>query len=144
MLVKQGVIDFIAGFNGGLACVAVGQPLDTVKIKMQTYSSMYRSSFSCFWNLLRCEGLRGLYAGTMPAIASNIVENSALFFFYGQCQNVIARVSHVEDIKHLSTVQKAYAGSLCSFFLAFVLCPPELLKCRLQTAKELHGSSLSV
>ena len=144
MPVKQGIIDFIAGSNGGLACVLVGQPLDTVKIKMQTFSSVYRSSFSCFWSLLRGEGLRGIYAGTTPAIASNLIENSALFFFYGQCQNLVAYMTHVDDIKHLSTMQKAYSGSLCSFFLPSVLCPPELLKCRLQTARELHGSTASM
>ena len=144
MSLKQGMIDFVAGSNGGLACVLVGQPLDTVKIKMQTYSSVYRSSFSCFWNLLQSEGMRGIYAGTTPAIASNLIEHSALFFFYGQSQNVVAYLTHVEDIKHLSTVQKASAGSLCSFFLASVLCPPELLKCRLQTARELHGSTSSM
>ncbi|XP_066930720.1 mitochondrial ornithine transporter 1-like isoform X1 [Clytia hemisphaerica] len=141
---KQGIIDFISGSNGGIACVMVGQPLDTVKIKMQTYSSVYKNSFSCFWNIMKSEGPRGLYAGTMPAIASNIIEHSALFFFYGQCQNFVASLVKVDNIDHLSTVQKGYAGSLCSFFLGFVLCPPELLKCRLQTARELHGSTTSI
>jgi len=112
---KQAIIDFIAGSNSGIACVMVGQPLDTVKIKMQTYSSVYKNSISCFWKIFRTEGLRGLYAGTTPAIAASVMEHSALFLFYGQC-----------------------------IFLAFVLNPPELLKCRLQTARELHGSSTSM
>ena len=122
----------------------VGQPLDTVKTKMQTYSSVYKNSFSCLWNVFRAEGLRGLYAGTTPAIAASVADNSALFLFYGQCQNLVARFAGVDNIEHLTSMQKATAGSFCSFFVSFVLCPPELLKCRLQTARELHGATTSM
>ena len=144
MATKQGVVDFISGSNGGIACVMVGQPLDTVKIKMQTYSSVYKNSFSCFCKILQSDGARGLYAGSLPAIVSDILGQSALFLFYGQCQNFVASLAKVDNIDHLTTVQKGCAGSLCSFFLGFVLCPPELLKCRLQTARELHGSTTSM
>ncbi|GIY31609.1 mitochondrial ornithine transporter 1 [Caerostris extrusa] len=75
-------IDLTAGSIGGAACVFVGQPLDTIK-----------------------EGFRGLYAGTVPALAANIAENSVLFCAYGVCQNVL-------------------------------LCPTELIKCRLQAMRE--------
>ena len=72
------------------------------------------------------------------------VLHSILFFFYGQCQNVVAYMNNIDDIDNLSITQKGIAGSLCSFFLGFGLCPPELVKCRLQTARELHGSSKSM
>ena len=141
---KQAIIDFIAGSNSGIACVMVGQPLDTIKTKMQTYSCMYKNSFSCFWKVFRAEGFRGLYAGSTPAVVASVMEHSALFLFYGQCQNLVARFAAVDNIEHLTSVQKATAGSLCSFFLVLVLCPPELLKCRLQTARELHGTTTSM
>lgn len=144
MTAKQASIDFIAGCNGGIACVLTGQPLDTVKIKMQTYSSIYKSSFSCFWDTAKNEGFRGLYAGSTPAIVSNVMEHSALFLFYGQCQIAVARFNNIDRIENLSTLQKGFAGSLCSFFLGIFLCPPELIKCRLQTARELHGSTTSI
>ena len=36
------------------------------------------------------DGIRGLYAGTVPALAANIAENSVLFAGYGVCQKGVA------------------------------------------------------
>ncbi|CAG2179872.1 unnamed protein product, partial [Oppiella nova] len=59
-----GAVDLMAGSAGGVATVLVGQPLDTIKDG---------------W-------FRGLYAGTAPALAANVAENSVLFCAYGFCQ----------------------------------------------------------
>lgn len=79
---------------GGIALVYVGQPLDTVKVKMQTFPSMYKGMVNCFLRTLRTDGIvRGLYAGTIPAIVANVAENSVLFAAYGGCQKAIAHLS---------------------------------------------------
>lgn len=58
----------------------VSQPLDTVKVKMQTFPSMYKGMSSCLLETFRKDGfIRGLYAGTLPAIIANVAENSILF-----------------------------------------------------------------
>ncbi len=72
----------IAGFRqllelsvlaGGTASVYVGQPLDTVKVKMQTFPTVYRNAFHCFKTTLAQEGVRrGLYAGTVPSLAAQV------------------------------------------------------------------------
>ena len=36
------------------------------------------------------EGIRGLYAGTIPALAASVAENSVLFAGYGVCQKAVA------------------------------------------------------
>jgi len=57
---------------------------------MQTYSSGYKNSISCFWKIFRTEGLRGLYAGWYnTCYRSQCDGNSALFLFYGQCRIVV-------------------------------------------------------
>ncbi|RXG57331.1 Mitochondrial ornithine transporter 1, partial [Armadillidium vulgare] len=78
---KASVIDLVAG-----GVVYVGQPLDTVKVKLQTFPSLYNGMTDCFMRTLRNDRLRGLYAGTCPALAANIAENSILFAAYGLCQ----------------------------------------------------------
>lgn len=79
---------------GGVALVYVGQPLDTVKVKMQTFPSLYKGMVNCFLHTLRADGIaRGLYAGTIPAIVANVAENSVLFAAYGGCQKAIAHLS---------------------------------------------------
>ena len=78
-------------FPGGITTVYVGQPLDTVKVKMQTFPEMYKGGFDCLVNTFKKDGIyRGLYAGTVPALAANISENAVLFLFYGVCQKLVS------------------------------------------------------
>lgn len=78
---------------GGAACVFSGQPLDTTKVKMQTFPNMYRGFIDCITTTYKQVGLRGLYQGTTPALVANIAENSVLFMSYGFCQQVIRFVA---------------------------------------------------
>ncbi len=76
--------------TGAITSVYVGQPLDTVKVKMQTFPTMYKNGIDCFMKTLRQDGVaRGLYAGTLPSLAANVSENAILFLFYGVCQKLV-------------------------------------------------------
>lgn len=66
-----------------------GQPLDTAKVKMQTFPTLYRGFVHCLVSTYKQVGMRGLYRGTTPALMANIAENSVLFMSYGFCQQVI-------------------------------------------------------
>lgn len=58
----------------------VSQPLDTVKVKMQAFPTVYKGMVDCLAETLRKDGIvRGLYAGILPSIAANVAENSVLF-----------------------------------------------------------------
>lgn len=139
--IKHGIIDFCGGTVGGISTVLVGQPLDTVKVKMQTFPKLYSGMFDCFMKTYTIEGLfRGLYAGTLPAIAANVAENSVLFACYGMCQKLVARALNVPTVDELNFISNATAGSLASFFSAFTLCPTELIKIKLQCAREVTSS----
>uniref|UniRef100_A0A0R3PE85 Mitochondrial ornithine transporter 1 n=1 Tax=Angiostrongylus costaricensis TaxID=334426 RepID=A0A0R3PE85_ANGCS len=116
-------------FSGGIANVYAGQPLDTVKVKVQTFPHLYKNWVFCLRDTYRLDGIRGLYAGTVPALAANISENAVLFAAYGYCQKA-------SDVKTMTPVENAASGSLAAVFAAIVLCPTELVKCRLQAARE--------
>lgn len=65
---------------GGVALVYVSQPLDTVKVKMQTFPQLYKGMSHCLVQTYKKDGfVRGLYAGTLPAVVANVAENSVLF-----------------------------------------------------------------
>ncbi|XP_060768158.1 solute carrier family 25 member 15b [Neoarius graeffei] len=136
----QAVIDLTAGAVGGMACVLSGQSLDTVKVKMQLFPSLYRGFLHCLVSTYRQVGIRGLYQGTTPALMANMSENAVLFMCYGFCQQMVRRVCGLDRNAALSDVQKACAGSVASFFSSFVLCPTELVKCRLQVMSEMASS----
>jgi len=135
--IKDGIIDFTAGSLGGIALVYVGQPLDTVKVKMQTFPALYTGMVSCFRETLVTDGIaRGLYAGTVPALVSNVAENSVLFLCYGLCQKFMQKVTNTPRVEDLSTLSNATAGFLGSFFSSIAICPTELVKCKLQAMYE--------
>ncbi|XP_046374151.1 mitochondrial ornithine transporter 1-like isoform X2 [Haliotis rufescens] len=131
-------IDFMGGVAGGTASVYVGQPLDTVKVKMQTFPTLYTNAMDCTVQTFKQDGIvRGLYAGTIPSLAAQISENSVLFLFYGICQKMVAKVVSVPSVDKLTPLHNALAGSGAAFFSSFTLCPTELIKCRLQAMREM-------
>ncbi|XP_006628256.1 solute carrier family 25 member 15a isoform X1 [Lepisosteus oculatus] len=138
--VVQAIIDLSAGAFGGTACVLSGQPFDTAKVKMQTFPTMYKGFVDCFVKTYKQVGFRGLYHGTTPALMANIAENSVLFMCYGFCQQVVRKVLGRDNAAVLSDLENAAAGSLASIFSSMVLCPTELVKCRLQAMYEMEAS----
>ncbi|GMS88482.1 hypothetical protein PENTCL1PPCAC_10657, partial [Pristionchus entomophagus] len=133
---KDGAIDLIAGTLGGVANVYAGQPLDTVKVKVQTFPHLYTNWYRCLTDTFKLDGIRGLYAGTVPALAANVAENAVLFTAYGYCQKAVAKVTGRADLQDMTVAEKAVSGSFAAVFAAMVLCPTELVKCKLQAARE--------
>merc|ERR1719474_577340 len=130
-------IDFIGGSLGATASVYVGQPLDTLKVKMQTFPKLYPNLGVCFKQTLAKEGVvRGLYAGTVPSLAANVAENSILFAAYGACQKLVANATGVDKVENLNVFANGFFGFLAAFWSSLALCPTELVKCRLQAMRE--------
>ncbi|XP_022173662.1 mitochondrial ornithine transporter 1-like [Myzus persicae] len=108
------LVDVLAGVTGGFASVFVGQPLDTVKVKMQLFPQMYDGMISCLSNTVRQQGFRGLYAGILPALASNGADDAVMFGTYGQCQKIVAKSVGVSNTTDLNYIENAAAGSIAS------------------------------
>ena len=107
----------VSGACGAVASVCVGQPLDTLKVKMQTFPSLNSSLSLCFRQTIQSEGFaRGLYAGVFPALAANVTENSILFASYGACQKLVASLSHTPHVNLLSPAANGMSGFLAGFW----------------------------
>lgn len=137
--VKDFIVDFLAGTAGGIGCVYCGQPLDTIKVKMQTFPTYYKGGWDCFQKILHSEGIRGLYKGAVPALACNVAENSVLFVALGFSKKFVGNLLGT-DPKKLSNLNMACSGSIASVFSAMVVCPTELIKCRMQALTEMRAS----
>ena len=133
------LVDFAAGAIGGTVCSYTGQPMDTIKVKMQTYPHLYSNAMRCAFQTIKREGFLRLYAGAVPAAAANVAQSSFLFLSYGQCSKAVAFVAG-NSKDDMTLLQKAVSGSLAAFFAAFALCPMELIKCRMQTLDEFRGT----
>jgi solute carrier family 25 ornithine transporter 2/15 len=64
-------INFLVFNEGATASVYVGQPLDTIKTKLQTFPNHYKNLFDCIQKIYTQNGLRGFYAGTLPSLLAN-------------------------------------------------------------------------
>ena len=69
-----------------------------------------------------------------------VSENSVLFTALGQTQKLVAKVRGKTRVSDLSLPERAAAGSCASLFSGLVLCPTELVKCRLQAMREAYTS----
>lgn len=45
-------------------------------------------------------------------------------------------MSGTPDVNKMTSLQNAVSGSMAAIFAALVLCPTELIKCRLQVQRE--------
>ena len=134
---REMAIDLSAGSVAGTACVYAGQPFDTIKVKMQVSPHLYRSTLQCLKDMTKKDGFKGFYAGATPALLAQVGENAVIFLCYGQCQKIVQFIAGKKSASDLNAFHHACSGSLAAFLGSFVLCPLELIKCRLQTAREL-------
>ena len=61
-------------------------PLDSLKVKMQTFPHLYDSGLQCARQVTRQDGLRGLYRGLTPGVTLSMTEASIRYMTYGVCQ----------------------------------------------------------
>jgi solute carrier family 25 carnitine/acylcarnitine transporter 20/29 len=75
------VNNFLAGFAYGATTVAVGQPFDTIKTRIQTDKS-YFSIMQTTKEIIEKEGFTGLYRGGLSLVLGGGLIRSAQFGVY--------------------------------------------------------------
>ncbi|KAF7803428.1 mitochondrial arginine transporter BAC1 [Senna tora] len=130
----SGYKDYVAGLIAGVATVATGHPFDTVKVKLQKHNAeahiiRYRSGLHCTARILKTEGVRGLYRGATSSFIGMAFESSLLFGIYSRTKVALqGGVPSSVPQPQVIIPSAAYSGAIISF----VLCPSELVKCRMQ------------
>ncbi|XP_057462146.1 mitochondrial arginine transporter BAC1 isoform X4 [Actinidia eriantha] len=134
MTERESYKDYVAGLLAGVATVIIGHPFDTVKVKLQKYNTdahgvKYRSGLHCTARILKTEGVKGLYRGATSSFVGMAVEGSLIFGIYSQTKQLLE--GELQSCKPRTSViipSAAFGGAIISF----VLCPSELVKCRMQ------------
>ena len=129
----ESIRDTLAGICGGICAVYTTQPLDTTKVKMQTFPKQYSSVIHTLSTVFRQEGIRGLYAGSVPAVLANVSESAVAFLAYGRISEVMQKLTDCNSHAEMNLLSQAGCGALSGSCASFVLTPTELVKCRLQT-----------
>ncbi|KAF4368364.1 hypothetical protein F8388_019081 [Cannabis sativa] len=126
--------EYVAGLLAGVSTVAIGHPFDTVKVKLQKHNTeahgiQYKNGWHCTTRILRTEGIRGLYRGATSSFVGVSFESSLVFGIYSQTKQFLQGSTQSSAPQpHIIIPSAAYGGAIISF----ILCPSELIKCRMQ------------
>ncbi|KAH7285188.1 hypothetical protein KP509_33G017100 [Ceratopteris richardii] len=134
--------DYAAGAAAGVATVIVGHPFDTVKVKLQTQhtevnTTKYKNAADCILRILKTEGPKGFYKGASSSFVGFALESSVLFGAYSQMRTALqGREAGKPELS--SIIPAAVVAGSC---ISMILCPTELVKCRLQVQSSADGVS---
>ncbi|CAA0817876.1 Mitochondrial arginine transporter BAC1 [Striga hermonthica] len=141
---SSGYKEYVAGMLAGVATVVVGHPFDTIKVKLQKHNAgangmKYKSGFHCTAAILKTDGVKGLYRGATPSFVGMACESSLAFGIYSQTKQFLqGEIKNGKPQLRAIVPSGAFAGALISF----ILCPSELVKCRMQVQGSfIHSSS---
>jgi len=122
---------FVCGGVAGAAGILATQPLDTLRIRMQTKSGGANAS-----SLLREAGMRGLYAGIGAPLATAGARSACIFLGYDAA---------LKSIGGQSPLDHALAGAIGALAAVPITNPTEIVKCHAQLvgATAPRGSGLA-
>ncbi|KAJ9591718.1 hypothetical protein L9F63_001746 [Diploptera punctata] len=131
--------DFIAGWTAGVCGLIIGHPLDTMKVRQQTFQ--HPKVLGIFLQTLKYEGIHGFYKGMgFPLLAAGAL-NSVFFGVYGTCLRVLEKHNKSADTSH--NANKGFniflAGVVGGIATISVGCPVDLVKIQLQSQTGSQG-----
>jgi solute carrier family 25 carnitine/acylcarnitine transporter 20/29 len=131
---------FIAGFAYGATSVLVGQPLDTLKTRMQTLNlNRQMTSIELAKDIFRTEGVAGLYRGGLPLFIGGGLIRSSQFGVYNNClaylQEKYGPTRKEDRLLTIFDPQIIFSGFLGGIGRGLVESPFEFFKTRRQIYK---------
>ena len=71
--------DLFSATIGSICCCYTGQPLDTVKVRMQTNPAVYNGIMQTVTRTIQAEGGTALWKGAVPTAMGMVAENGMAF-----------------------------------------------------------------
>ncbi|XP_011847029.1 PREDICTED: solute carrier family 25 member 47 [Mandrillus leucophaeus] len=125
-------MDFVAGAIGGVCGVAVGYPLDTVKVRIQT-EPKYTGIWHCIRDTYHRERVWGFYRGLSLPVCTVSLVSSVSFGTYRHCLAHICQLRYSSPDAKPSKADVALSGYASGLVRVFLTSPTEVAKVRLQT-----------
>ena len=122
-----------AGGIAGSMGIFIGQPLDMIKIRMQTEQRRYTTALACFVDMVRKEGFLSLYRGMAAPVLGQFVQNALIFAGESVALRYLEPDMKFQQNMSSKTVMNVFmAGSFGGLLQCLVLVPADLVKCKLQ------------
>ncbi|KAI8639388.1 hypothetical protein BD408DRAFT_371879 [Parasitella parasitica] len=120
--------DFISGNFGGMSQVIVGQPLDTIKVRLQLDQGRFKGAWDCTIQTVKKEGFLALYKGMASPLIGIGAVNALLFTANSSIKSRLQ--SHPDQLLSLDKI--AVAGAGAGVVNSILASPVELLKIKMQ------------
>lgn len=125
--------DFISGSSAGIVQVLLGQPLDLIKIRMQTQPEIYKSIVQAAKHIQVNEGLSAFYKGTLSPLLGISFCVAIQFGSNEFAKNFFKnRNFKTKNTSELSVKDLVMCGMFAGFCNAFAISPVELIRIKLQ------------
>ncbi|XP_007942794.1 solute carrier family 25 member 47 [Orycteropus afer afer] len=135
-------MDFVAGAIGGVCGVAVGYPLDTVKVRIQT-EPKYTGIWHCVRDTYHRERVLGFYRGLSLPVCTVSLVSSVSFGTYRHCLSHICRLRYGSADAKPAKADITVSGCASGLVRVFLTSPTEVAKVRLQTQTQQRRLSAS-
>ncbi|EPQ29252.1 uncharacterized protein PFL1_03007 [Pseudozyma flocculosa PF-1] len=135
MAISQSQKDVLSGTTGGIAQVLVGQPLDILKVRLQTSPpGTYTGMLDCAARIVKNEGPLAFYKGTLTPLLGVGACVSIQFGVVASLKRHFAASNLAAGRgQRLSNSQFYLAGAAAGLANSFVAGPVEHVRIRLQT-----------
>ncbi|KAK9810338.1 hypothetical protein WJX72_009024 [[Myrmecia] bisecta] len=133
--------DFYAGGLGGVAGILTGQPLDTIRIRIQQRNSQPGTIWSYCRATVQREGLTSLFKGAAYPVTTIAVQSAVVFQTYGLSCRYLANRSGTPADQPVSLSKVYLAGMVAGTVQTAIITPVDLLKIRMQVQHAVPGSS---
>ncbi|XP_049319914.1 solute carrier family 25 member 47-B isoform X2 [Astyanax mexicanus] len=127
--------DFLAGSVGGGFGVAVGYPLDTIKVRIQTQRK-YTGVWHCIRTTCRNEGVYGFYKGMSMPMTTVSVSSSVVFGTYRNVLQLLRQLRSKSEGAPNAKLDIFLAGFTGGVAQVSVMSPADIVKVRLQCQTE--------
>ena len=128
--------DLLSGTISGCAASLTGQPLDTVRVRLQSRGSFYTGSWDVVLKTFRADGLRGFFRGAIPPLLGMGPRNAIGFASHCQALRFLEGAHPQQPTIELKRNAKmrniAAAGCIAGLVQCVVVVPSDRIKCQLQ------------
>ncbi|KAK2890311.1 solute carrier family 25 member 47-A isoform X1 [Channa argus] len=124
------IADFVSGSFAGACGVAVGYPLDTVKVRIQT-QKQFTGIWQCTVATFSKEGVHGFFKGMSFPIITISLTSSVVFGTYRNCLQCLTQARGAGCGPN-TKLEVFLSGMVAGVAQISVMCPGDIVKTRLQ------------
>ncbi|KAK6540312.1 hypothetical protein TWF694_009117 [Orbilia ellipsospora] len=130
--------DFIASSIAGAAAIILGNPVDVIKVRLQTGARFVGSTTAAF------ETWTSPFKGAAAPVLGHSALAALLFVGYNRSLEYLESTPYNQPIPHPSLTNVWIAGAVSGLACFVVSAPTEIIKCRAQVYDHRYTSSWKV